>query len=205
MKFIVSGIFSFIGLLLIFIINLLKGKGVVGILVSPIIGGAVIFGIVFGVLLLLSKILNVDSILTEKQEEKAKDTSGNSSPVGNSVGNNVNFTVGDDDNETADIVDSAPSASGNDNDLPESGIDKQVSFSDMESDSDDTAEPEAKNESDNFTSHNENFSMKKPMYGVPPEEIIKDKLGVVATPEDIAKGIKTILKRQGGLSDDKQS
>ena len=37
---------------------------------------------------------------------------------------------------------------------------------------------------------------------MPAEEIIKDKIGVAATPEDIAKGIKTILKRQGGLSGD---
>lgn len=199
MKIIVSGIFSFIGLLLIFIINLSKGKGIVGVLVSPIVGAAVIFGVIFGVLLLLSKILNVDSILAEKQDEESNDTSGKSP----SVGKNVNFTVSDEDSDTVDKMDSVSSAGGDDNDLSGVSTDKPLSFSDLESDSEGTSESDIKNNSNDFDSPSESFNMKKPAYGVPPEEIIKDKLGVAATPEEIAKGIKTILKRQGGLSDDK--
>lgn len=204
MKIIVSGIFSFIGLLLIFIINLSKGKGIVGVLVSPIVGAAVIFGVIFGVLLLLSKILNVDSILAEKQDEESNDTSGKSPSVDKtSVGKNVNFTVSDEDSDTVDKMDSVSSAGGDDNDLSDVSTDKPLSFSDLESDSEGTSESDIKNNSNDFDSPSESFNMKKPAYGVPPEEIIKDKLGVAATPEEIAKGIKTILKRQGGLSDDK--
>ncbi len=201
MKIIVSGIFSFIGLLLIFIINLSKGKGIVGILVSPIVGAAIIFGVIFGVLLLLSKILNVDAILAEKHEDETSDTSSKSS----STGKNVNFTISDEDDDTvADKADSVSSVDSGNSDLHDISTDKPLSFSDLEDDSEDTAESDLRNKSGDFDSRNEDFSMKKTTPGLPPEEIIKDKLGVAATPEDIAKGIKTILKRQGGLADDKQ-
>ena len=58
------------------------------------------------------------------------------------------------------------------------------------------------NSSEDFNSYTEAFNTKKVTAGMPAEEVIKDKLGVAATPEEIAKGIKTILKRQGGLSGD---
>ena len=104
MKIILSGIFSFIGLLLIFIINLSKDKGIIGLLVSPLVGAGVIFGIIFGVLVLLSKILNVDSILAEnvEVEKETKESSDNAS----SIGNNINFTVSD-DAEVEEKVDSS--------------------------------------------------------------------------------------------------
>lgn len=195
MKIIVSGIFSFIGLLLIFIINLSKGKGIVGVLVSPIVGAAVIFGVVFGVLILLSKILNVDSVLAEKHEDEIPETVSKNP----STGNNVDFTIGDEDDSAGDKTETVDEANG---DLPDIDEDKPLHFSDSESDSGIATEPDLKNKPSNLDSHSEDFSMKKIAPSMPTEEIIKDKLGVAATPEDIAKGIKTILKRQGGLSDD---
>lgn len=198
MKIIVSGIFSFIGLLLIFIINLSKGKGIAGILISPIIGAAVIFGVIFGVLILLSKMLNVDSILVEKHEEEAPEAISKNS----STGNNVDFTIGDEDNNTSDKTETVSSIDDIDSNLSDIDENKSLNFSDSESDSGIATEPDLKNKPSNLDSHSEDFSMKKIAPSMPTEEIIKDKLGVAATPEDIAKGIKTILKRQGGLSDD---
>ena len=101
MKIIVSGFFSVIGLLLIFIINLSKGKGIVGLLVSPVVAAVIIFGIVFGVLLLLSKILKVDSILVEKNESETSEPENKE--YSSSVGKNVNFTIKDDINENERI------------------------------------------------------------------------------------------------------
>lgn len=201
MKIIVSGFFSVIGLLLIFIINLSKGKGIVGLLVSPIVAAVIIFGIVFGVLLLLSKILKVDSILVEKNESETSEPENKE--YSSSVGKNVNFTIKDDINENERMESSAVSETDEDNgSLPEINTDKNLDFPDLEDDSKDSEETEDKNESNDIDSYTEDFSMKKITPGMPPEEIIKDKLGVAATPEDIAKGIKTILKRQGGLSGD---
>ena len=206
MKIILSGIFSFIGLLLIFIINLSKGKGIIGLLVSPLVGAGIIFGIIFGVLVLLSKMLNVDSILAESVEKETKESSDNVS----SIGNNVNFTVSDDvvadekiDSSVSEETHTAEDA-GNDDRLPEINTDKNLDFPDLESDDDlDSAESEGLgNSSEDFNSYTEAFNTKKVTAGMPAEEVIKDKLGVAATPEEIAKGIKTILKRQGGLSGD---
>ena len=201
MKIILSGIFSFIGLLLIFIINLSKGKGIIGLLVSPLVGAGIIFGIIFGVLVLLSKMLNVDSILAESVEKETKESSDNVS----SIGNNVNFTVSDDvvadekiDSSASEEPHTAEDA-GNDDRLPEINTDKNLDFPDLESDDDlDSAESEGiGNSSEDFNSYTEAFNTKKVTAGMPAEEVIKDKLGVAATPEEIAKGIKTILKRQG--------
>lgn len=201
MKIIVSGVFSFIGLLLIFIINLSKSKGVAGILISPIVGAAIIFGVVFGVLILLSKILNVDSILAEKQENEASTTeAANKNP---STGNTVNLTISDEDNDANDKSETASSTNDVNNDLPDIDADKSLHVLESESDSETAAESDLTNKSIDLDSPIEDFGRKKITPGMPTEEIIKDKLGIAATPEDIAKGIKTILKRQGGLSDDK--
>jgi hypothetical protein len=205
-KLIVSGIFSVIGLLLIFIINLTKGKGVVGVLVAPIVAAPIIFGVVFGVLMLLSKILKIDSILAEKSETETNDSVSVSSST-TSVGKNVNFTISDDMDstekiETLSVSDDMSEDSENDK-LPEINSDKNLDFPDLDDgeDSSDSSESEEQATADDVDSY-ENFSMKKITPGLPPEEIIKDKIGVAATPEEIAKGIKTILKRQGGLSGD---
>ena len=205
MKLIVSGIFSVIGLLLVFIINLTKGKGIVGVLVAPIIAAPIIFGVVFGVLMLLSKILKVDLILEEKNELETKEAV-NTFQSNASVGKNVNFTVSDDIDstenfETSSGNDDISEESGNDK-LPEINSDRNLDFPDLDDDGGaDSAETETQATVDDLDSY-ENFSMKKITPGLPPEEIIKDKIGVAATPEEIAKGIKTILKRQGGLAGD---
>ena len=208
MKIILSGIFSFIGLLLIFIINLSKDKGIIGLLVSPLVGAGVIFGIIFGVLMLLSKILNVDSILTENAEveKETKEVSDNAS----SIGNNVNFTVSDDVAVDEKVDSFGPEethvAEGdvNDGKLPEINTDKSLDFPNLEGDDAlDSAESEGTgHSSEDFNSYTEEFNSKRITAGMPAEDIIKDKIGVAATPEEIAKGIKTILKRQGGLSGD---
>lgn len=207
MKIIVSGFFSIIGLLLIFIINLSKGKSIIGVLVAPIIAAVIIFGIVFGVLLILSKILKIDSILIEKSEIETNDTEDKEvvSSGGTSVGKNINFTISDDVNVNEKIEPlhvSEPEEVTENGKLPEINTDRNLDFPDLEDNSEDLEESNKNEEVKDFDSYPENFSMKKVTPGMPPEEIIKDKIGIAATPEDIAKGIKTILKRQGGLSGD---
>ncbi len=155
--------------------------------------------------MLLSKILKVDLILEEKNELETKEAV-NTFQSNASVGKNVNFTVSDDIDstenfETSSGNDDISEESGNDK-LPEINSDRNLDFPDLDDDGGaDSAETETQATVDDLDSY-ENFSMKKITPGLPPEEIIKDKIGVAATPEEIAKGIKTILKRQGGLAGD---
>lgn len=198
MNLMFTGILSVIFMLIIFIINIAKGTSIPGVLLRTLIGTGVIFGIIAAVQFVLSSILNIDFSAAKDNDEA-------------SPGTKVDYTVGDDD------VEYDPSQSSEQRmEINEDEYEEYSNESYEDSKSYDSNDAVAFQESDfsnlekidEYDDNIENYEGKgydssgydikssNDIAGKDKEEIINSKLGFNASVEDLAKAVRTTLKRE---------
>ena len=200
MNLLFSAIVAFFSVTFIFVGNLATGNGFISALLRSIIAGAIIFGLVTAVQFLLYRIFNVASFSTDKRSDDTPATEGasgvpNDVDIGNiKAGVNVDFVVGDEPKqnemelETRNFTpDSSRFDSEDDNQeahFDNINIDVQLADDSIIDGSDEESRLEEYIP-----------SRSSPIVGRSKDEIIQDKLGMDASYEDMAKAIRTTLKR----------
>lgn len=186
---IVAGVIAGICSLIIMIINLVKGAGLFGIIVNPIFSGVLIFGIIIAVQFVLSKFIGIDF-----DEKTSYDKTA--------TGENVDFTVSDDvvdtnkyDESDLSVDEGAADTSADSNLNADSFV--ETNFGTIENVDDyETGSGMDNLGSDNYADDNiANSSVIGGFDDGKREAKVSKALGFDASYEDMAKAIRTTLKR----------
>ncbi|MCG8572417.1 MAG: hypothetical protein MJB14_19975 [Spirochaetes bacterium] len=197
MNFKVSALITVVFSFLILIINILNNNSFILILIRLVISGALIFGIITLVQFLFTSVVKIDLSDSESKISESEST--------------VNYVV--DDNTTANFdepnqgenalaenkLDNIDMGHESDTTVDQeeatsiSGSESDYAVDDVEDMADDVpSSTEGYDESDIVDNSQDNYMENRPDINAE-GTTIKDKLGVNATPEEIAKAIKTKL------------
>lgn len=195
MDLIFSGIISGISVVFIFLLNLLKQNGFFSSIVNPLVGGLVIFGIVTGVQLLISRIFDLPSLFSQfsegsgSTEEKSDEATGKHFDA--VIGDEENTSLSDDSHleENQNHTETAQNFSNN---FSTENVERTSALK-LDDDIDSEINDGFSEEGGTETMERRNSSSS--YLGKDKEEVIQEKLGFDASYEDMAKAIRTTLKR----------
>ncbi|HBD94585.1 MAG: hypothetical protein A2015_14245 [Spirochaetes bacterium GWF1_31_7] len=194
-----AGLLSVVCMVIIFIVNLIKGIALFPLLVKTILGGIFVFLIIGLVQFIFSSVLNIDF---SAKKQTPEDVEGE-------VGNNVDFTVHDEDHSE----NNESNFQNEMNDYKEESYANEDSGSNDESNSVDSVgfeETDFTNigkiddydkdidnyENTGYDSSGYDLKSSSNNTGKNTEELINQKMGFNASVEDMAKAVRTTLKRE---------
>lgn len=201
MNFKIPSIAGAVFFLLFFLINLIQGNSFFVVITRSIFSGAVVFGLLFGILFLFKEVLKIDL-------SAGAEGSGDSEDTSDAKGENVDISIDDkvdpfdynnyNDNKSDDSDDSGnyeTSDYGGKNDIND-GEDQNVFNSNRFADLDERLD-DVEDISDLSGSKNslESESEYKSDNNFDNAATLKEKLGFEATNEDLAKAVQTMIKR----------
>ncbi len=196
---VVAGLLSVICMVIIFIVNLIKGVALFQLLVKTILGGIFVFLIIGFVQFIFSNILNIDFTTKKEKNEEAE----------GEVGSNVDFTVHDEEhsensdsnfqNEMNEYKEESYtneySGSGDDSNSNDSAGFEETDFTNIGK-IDDYDKDIDSYENAGYDSRGYDLKSSSNSTGKNTEELINQKMGFNASVEDMAKAVRTTLKRE---------
>ncbi|OHD11728.1 MAG: hypothetical protein A2086_09770 [Spirochaetes bacterium GWD1_27_9] len=173
---------SIIIFIIIFFMNILNGNSFSVLIVRSLISGLIVFGLLFGVIFFLKDILKIDF-----STQTPKDNTENPSD------NKVDFVVGDEEEGSGDSLLNSNSSNFNQDEENITTSDDGGGFSSISSDNkfDESIDSGVSDFNAGDTTGFGNISSS----GDSGQRNIKDVLGFDASPEELAKAIKTKMNK----------